>query len=191
MYNLIRQIHLFAAFILAAFVLMYFISGFIMIHEETFKRSDNSIITVSKEVPGIHGHSGDTLISVLRNNFEINGQYQIRKNETQTVLDFRHPGTETQVIVSAGSDSVKVTTKKKNFISTVHQFHRLHGYHGGLNYITWAVVYDLSALSMILFAITGVYLWYKTERIKWPGWLIIIAFTLFMAFTMFYLSVLE
>ncbi|MEX2230832.1 MAG: PepSY-associated TM helix domain-containing protein [Cyclobacteriaceae bacterium] len=191
MFNLIRRIHLFAAFILTVFVLMYFITGFIMIFEETFKRTDNSVTSVVKEIPGIQRHSGDTLIALLRSNFEINGQYQIRKNNTQTVLDFRHPGTESQVIVRHGSDSVKVTTKKKNFISTMHQFHRLHGYHGGLNYLVWAFVYDLSALSMILFAITGVYLWYKTEHTKWPGWLIITAFTFFMFFTMVYLSYLE
>lgn len=191
MYHAIRKIHLFAAFILTVFVLMYFVTGFIMIFEKTFKRSDSSITTLRGKIPGINTHSDDRLISVLRSSFKINGQYQIRRNKTQTVVDFRHPGTEAQVIISPESDSIKVITKKKNAVATMHHFHRLHGYHGGLNYIAWAVFYDLSSFSMILFAITGVYLWFKTERLKWPGWLIIFAFTFFLAFTVVYLCYLE
>jgi hypothetical protein len=95
------------------------------------------------------------------------------------------------VVVPSHSDSVTVTTKKKNFISALHQFHRIHGYHGGWNYRIWAFVYDLSAFSMIVFAITGVYLWYKTERVRWPGWLILAGFTLFIAFTIYYLRYLQ
>jgi len=186
MYDSMRLIHLFAAFILAAFVLMYFASGFVMIFE-TFKRKDNAVSTVVKVVPGIRSVRGDTLISELKRNFPVSGQYQIRKNEGRTVIGFRHPGTEITVAFSGISDSVSVTTKDKNFVNVLHQFHRLHGYFGGWNYLLWAFFYDLSAISMIAFAFTGVYLWYKTERNKLAGWLILLVFTLFIAYTFIYL----
>lgn len=41
---------------------------------------------------------------------------------------------------------------------------------------------------MVLFAVTGVYLWYKTERNRWPGYLILAVFSLFTAFTFYYLN---
>jgi len=191
MFNRIRQIHLFAAFVLTTFVLMYFITGFVMIFEETFQRKDTSVTTINRGIPGIREVTGDTLVSALRKNFRLNGQYQIRKNNAQTILTFRHPGTETTVVIVPHSDSVSVTTKNKNLIAVMHQFHRLHGYYGGFNYKAWAFVYDLSALSMIVFAVSGIYLWYKTERTRWPGWMILIAFTFFTAFTIFYLDYMQ
>lgn len=190
MYNRIRQIHLFAAFILTAFVLMYFITGFVMIFEDTFQRKDNAVSRTIKEIPGIHTQSDDALLSSLRRNFPVSGQYEIRRNESRIVVNFRHPGTEISAVVLRKSDTVTVTAKNKNLTGVLHQFHRQHGYRGGWNYDLWAFFYDLSALSMIVFAITGVYLWYKTERSKWPGMLILLAFTFFTAFTFCYLNYL-
>ena len=112
----------------------------------------------------------------------------LRQNEGRTQVSFRHPGTESQVLMTPDSDQVKVTIRRKNFVATLHQFHRLHGYHGGWNYTLWAIVYDLSSISMILFSLTGFYLWYKTERVRWPGWIIFTAFTAFTGFTIVYLS---
>lgn len=191
MFNRIRQIHLFAAFTLTVFVLMYFVTGLVMIFEENFQRKDNSVTSVTKEIPGIRTALGDTLVTAIRQHFDVRGQYQIRQAKERTVISFRHPGMEATVVVPNHSDDVTVTTKSKNFIAALHQFHRIHGYYGGWNYRIWAFVYDLSALSMIVFAITGVYLWYKTERIRWPGWLILTAFTFFIAFTLYYLRYLR
>ena len=186
MFNRIRQIHLFAAFILTVFVLMYFVTGLVMIFENQFQRKDNSVITVTKEIPEIHVASGDQLVTAVRKHFEVSGQYQVRQEKEQTVISFRHPGTEATVVIPNHSDAVTLTTRKKNFVSALHHFHRLHG-----NYRIWSFVYDLSAISMIVFAITGVYLWYKTERVRWPGWLILAAFALFIAFTIHYLRYLR
>ena len=61
MFNRIRQIHLFAAFVLTVFVLMYFLSGLVMIYEETFPRKDLRITEVTRAIPGIGTLSGDDL----------------------------------------------------------------------------------------------------------------------------------
>lgn len=188
MFQRIRQIHLFAAFVLTAFILMYFVSGLVMIFGETFKRTDTSVDSIVKVVPGIHTFSNDHLLSALRENFDLGGQYTIQRRPAKISVSFRHPGTEANAVIATGTDSVSVTIKKKNFVAVLHQFHRQHGYSGGLNYMLWAFFYDLSACSMIVFAITGVYLWYKNEREKWPGLLILFTFTLFTAFTIYYLN---
>jgi hypothetical protein len=191
MYERIRQIHLFAAFVLMVFVLMYFISGFVMIYEETFDRKDISVMESALKIPGIGITKGDTLVSTLKEKLAVRGQYQIRGNASVTTVNFRHPGTEVKVVIDNASDSVTYTVRKKNFVAILHQFHRLHGYEGGWNYNLWAFAYDLSAASMIIFAFTGVYLWYETERTKWPGWLTLAAFTMFTAYTLYYLAYLN
>lgn len=188
MFDRIRQIHLFAAFILTTFILMYFITGFVMIFEETFQRKEVSVKKYAKEIPGISSTQNDTLISLLKKHFDLHGQYEIQRNKSNQILvNFRHPGTETKILIPEGSDSITLTISKKNFTTVMHHFHRLHGYKGGVNYLIWAVFYDLSAFSMFVFALTGIYLWYKVERKKLPGWIVIITFTAFVGFTLFYL----
>src|SRR5690349_4599511 len=190
MYDRMRQVHLFTAFILTTFVLMYFISGFVMIYEKTFERKDSSVTKQFLYIPGVGALKGDTLVSSLKEHLGVRGQYQIRAVGAQTNVNFRHPGTEVRVVINNVTDSVVCAVHKKNAVAVLHQFHRLHGYEGGWQYELWAFAYDLSAVSMIIFAFTGVYLWYKTERTKWPGWITLAAFTLFTAYTLYYLAYL-
>jgi hypothetical protein len=192
MFNRIRQLHLYAAFVLTTFVVMYFVSGFVMIFEDNFKREKISQEEVVREIPGIHTSDADSLIARLKNSFQVHGQYTIHKDKGgQTMVNFRRPGTETDLVISAKTDSVSVTIKKQNFITVLHALHRLRGYNGGWNYYAWAFMFDLSALSMIVFALSGVYLWYKNERNRNPGWIVIASFTLFTGFTICYLLYLS
>ena len=129
MFNRIRQIHLFAAFILTVFVLMYFVTGLVMIFEEYFPRKDNAVTTVTKEIPGIRVASGDNLVTTVREHFEARGQYQVRQEKARTVISFRHPGTEATVVVRNHSDSVTMTTKKRNFVAALHHYMLQTGAH--------------------------------------------------------------
>ena len=167
------------------------ISGFVMIFEQTFERKDKSISTQSLHLPGIGSMQGDTLISSLKKELGLRGQYQIGASAAQTNVNFRHPGTEVRIVINNVTDSVVSTVHEKNAVAVLHQFHRLRGYEGGWHYKLWAFAYDLSAVAMIVFALTGVYLWYKTERARWPGWLTLAAFTLFTAYTFYYLAYLN
>jgi hypothetical protein len=186
-YQLIRKIHLLSTLVLATFIFMYFATGFIMIFEETFQRKNVKVEKIKEKVEGIRYIDGDSLVRWSMAKYRLRGQYQIRENATSTVVDFRHPGTTASLTLPNSSDSVHVEIRKGNFNTTMHQYHRLHGYYGGVNYYVWAFMYDLSALSMIVFSITGFYLWYKTERKRLAGWLVLLASTLLTFSTIFYL----
>ncbi|MEO5602794.1 MAG: PepSY-associated TM helix domain-containing protein [Cyclobacteriaceae bacterium] len=188
MFHKIRQLHLFSAFVLASFILMYFITGLVMTLEETFKRNETSSTTFVKFIPGIQQAGNDELLTLLKTSLDVHGQYGIQNpSPNQTVITFRHPGTETIVVIENGSDSVQTTVRKKDFVTVMHQFHRLHGYRGGFQYHLWAFMFDIASLSMIAFAFTGVYLWYKVEKRKMAGWVVLTVFTAFTGFTIFYL----
>ena len=187
LYRIIRKIHLLATLILATFILMYFATGFIMIFEETFQRQNLSVEKVKEEIHGIRSIDQDSLLRWSREKYQLNGRSIVDENNENLVVDFSHPGTTASVTVSRSYDSVYVEVKRGNFNTVMHQYHRLHGYAGGWNYYLWAFVYDLSAISMIVFSVTGFYLWYKTERKKLAGWLVIVASTLLTFSTIFYL----
>ena len=185
MYSLIRTIHLYACFFLAAFVMMYFVTGLIMIYESDFKRA-NQEFKMREAMTYDRLLNTGTLVEALQRRFDIRGQYTLRVEDQRTLINFRHPGATAEVIIPHDVDSVFVTKRIGNVFSTMHQFHRLHGFYGGLNYIAWSVMYDLSAVSMIIFALSGFYLWYKSERVRVIGWLVFGASTILTALTIIY-----
>jgi hypothetical protein len=69
---------------------------------------------------------------------------------------------------------------------TLVGFHRLHRYGGGWVYNLWMVFYDLASFSVILFAASGVYLWYKLTRRRALGWTCLAASFGFTAGTILY-----
>lgn len=190
-HNLIRRLHLFASFFLAAFILMYFVTGFVMIFENTFEREDLHVEKKKEVISDPHPLSKDSLVQWSKQKFGVRGQHSVRFDDKEAVLNFWRPGTVAEVRVSYPVDSVYVTIRKGNTYATMHHFHRLHGYHGGINYYAWAFMNDLSALSMIMFAFSGLYLWYTTEREHLAGWIVMIVSTAFTALTIIYLMFLS
>jgi hypothetical protein len=166
---------------------MYFATGLIMIFEETFPRDNIKVDKIKERVDGIRSIEGDSLAEWSRGKYNLRGRHLIKENKESIVLDFSRPGTMASVRVLRSYDSVYVEVKRGNFNTVMHQYHRLHGLAGGWTYFTWAVLYDLSAISMIIFPITGLYLWYKTERNRSAGWLVLAASTILMFSTIFYL----
>jgi hypothetical protein len=187
LYRLIRKIHLFATLVLATFIFMYFVTGFIMIFEETFQRRNLRVEKVKEKIDGIGSIEPDSLAEWSRKKYHLHGRHFIDENNESIAVDFSHPGTIASVRVLRSYDSVYFEVKKGNFNTVMHQYHRLHGFAGGWTYFTWALTYDLSAISMIIFSITGIYLWYKTERRRLVGWMVFLASTLLTFSTIYYL----
>ena len=127
MYDLIRKLHLFSSFFLALFILMYFVTGFVMIFESTFKRENIQEVRVAKAIAHVQMQNADSLVYWLQQDQGIRGQHAIRMEANQTVVDFWHPGTVTQVKIPYPADTIFITTRKGNIVTILHQFHRLHG----------------------------------------------------------------
>jgi len=84
--------------------------------------------------------------------------------------------------------TAEVTEERHGWRQTLIGFHRLHGYGGGWLYDGWAVLYDLASLSMIVFAITGVWLWYKLIPNRRLGWVLLaLGFSFTSALMLFFL----
>ena len=94
MYNTIRKIHLYAGLIIVLFLMMYFVSGYVLIHRPWFGVAEN------------------------------------------------------------------------NPSSTLVKLHRAHGYGGGVVRNAFIFFNDLASFSCILFALSGVYLWWKSAKAK-------------------------
>lgn len=171
--RIFRKIHLYAAMIIMVFLSMYFITGFLLTrydwfdHDPIEKKShivpvDLSRIEEDEEFP-----------EKVREILDIRGKMNLQKfnaDGTQTI-QFIKPGVTTVVTISADLKRATIETTPQNIHEMVSFYHRMHGYGGGLKYDLYLFMMDLSSLSLIVFVITGVYLWMKILRNKFWGML--------------------
>jgi hypothetical protein len=92
-----------------------------------------------------------------------------------------------EAVVPAAGGTVRITTSQFSTRQTLVHFHRLHGYGGGWVYDLWMIMYDLASAAMILFAASGIYLWYKLTKRRLLGWVLLAVSFSFAIGTMLYL----
>ena len=180
MYNLLRKVHLYVGLSLLAFILMYFITGYVMIHHDLIESKDPEKTVRVEPLTGTAGLDADEVIIYLQNKFDIPGKRwsSNRMDDGRWRFNYFHPGHNYNAIISANGDSVEITHVKQDTRRLLIGFHRLHGYGGGWIYNIWAIMYDLASLAMILFPLTGIYMWYKLTQKRLFGWILLaISFT--------------
>ena len=174
MYHAIRKVHLYCGLTVLVFLMMYFVSGYIMIHRPWFGGQDG------KPPPAVHteslaGFSGPrtphAVAAYIINHFDLHGRLNIPPPEKQPANGIRftvfRPGTTHQVDVPHDGDAVTIRTTRENVPGVLVQLHRVHGYgSGGWLFNTYVFLNDLASASCIVFALTGVYLWWKTAKRK-------------------------
>ena len=173
---------------------MYFVSGYIMVHESWFGRENEAISprSVSLEPSDISAApDSETFALWLQARVGLRGQPSLgqRQGNGEWVFYVERPGMNYKVLLSRDLTSANITGNKTNWTAAMHGFHRLHGYRGGLLYLAWAFVYDLASLAMILFGITGVYMWYVRTKRRTLGWVLLAAGFAYTTGTIIYLMV--
>ena len=135
------------------------------------------------------GGTRATLSGYLQEQFSLGGQRQPPRRLDDGRWEFRdvHPGETHRALVAADSRSVEIITSKAGWRQTLNTFHRLHGYHGGGLYILWAILYDLASGAMIVFPLSGIYLWYKLTQKRLLGWIMLALSFTYTLGTMLYL----
>lgn len=183
MYSIIRKIHLYTAFVIAAFLLMYFVTGGVMVFESLFPRANKktTIETLAIERSG----SDEKIIKDVCSKFSVHGELRVNSSDGNKVYRFSRPGYKAE-LSRVHADSIRVTIREGTFGSVMNDFHRLRGYEGSWTHIVWAFLYDLSCISLLVFALTGIFLWWKSEKNKALGVVFLLLSTGITAFTITY-----
>ncbi len=169
-FQFIRRLHLIAGLVLLIWVVMYFVTGWVLIHEPWFprgprKETTKHALTLAEPVATAE------FVRQLEAAHGIGGQRRAPKPLAKGGWQFNwvRPGENTEAVVNSAASEVTITRTRFNPAGWAHGLHRLHGYRGGWAYWIWAAFMDLASAAMILFAASGVYLWWKTTRNKLPG----------------------
>ena len=178
-YVVIRRIHLGSAFVLLGFILMYFVTGYVLTHGTWFGEAHEQVVRRTEPFPTDLSASPDAagFAIQLRERLGLRGKpskVDHRADGTWRV-NYAHPGHVTEVTIPADRWTLALVEKHQGWQRILSVLHRLHGYGGGGLYSLWAVLVDVAAVSMIAFAFTGLMLWYRLARDRRLGWGILTA----------------
>ena len=183
-YNLIRKIHLYTAFVVGAFLFMYFITGGVLIMHTVFPRHTKE--ELSKTITIKEEQNESEIIESICSQFDIRGfRRRSERSDGTVAITFTHPGTWSQILLTPQSETVDIKIRKGTFASVMNDFHRLRGFDGSIH-IVWAIFYDLSSIALILFSISGIYLWWKLIKKKLLGFIFLFISTGLTLFTIMY-----
>lgn len=176
-----RQVHFFASLLIFAFALLYIVTGYILSKHEWFPQGVESKVT---QVLSLNYVPDTTRLEDFGNEikaqFNVSGRMDYRRNSKNEILfSFYRPGVNHFVTVPSGLDSIVIQRVEMSTVREVSKrMHRLHGFKGGAIYVIWAILLDLAALSMIVFSITGIIIWYRSRHIFKYGWFFIVPFVI-------------
>ena len=189
MYDVLRKIHLYSGFVLLAFVVMYFFTGYVLTHHDLFPRAEPNVQTREEALSPAPGATPEEFSQRLQQQFGLAGKRvpPVRKKDGSWKFEYFRPGTWYEAVVSPAGDRVTIKRTDAGAALTLVGFHRLHGYGGGRVYDAWMVLFDLASFSMIVFAATGVYLWYKLTKRRALGWAVLATGLTFTTGTILYL----
>jgi len=186
--TLIRKIHLYSAFAVLAFLVMYFTTGFIMTHSDWFTQPEQKVLTVQHPLNLSGEISLMKLPEYIQKEFNIRGKLAENKvsSKGEINIEYVRPGYYYEVVIPPDRNTVTIITKKMHMYRTLVTFHRLMKYGGGRVYDLYILMMDVSSITLIIFAISGLYLWLKLFKRKLLGLLLLslsIGYTLFVAWS--------
>jgi hypothetical protein len=179
MFRIVRTIHLSCALVLGVFLSMYFVTGYVVTRRSWFgpDRPTTTSRVVELPSPPAAERGGMRFAAWMADACGVHGQCgePRRKKDGRWEVVCARPGYSATLTVSEELRRVEVKEVTHGWQQTLVGFHRLHGYRGGWLYLVWAVVYDLASLSLIVFAVSGVVLWYMMTRRRTAGWIVLAA----------------
>jgi hypothetical protein len=166
------------------FLLVFFITGGVMIMHETFPKKDLS--QFFKEVEYNPLESDSSVLSSIRITYDIEGSMRKQVSAKERIYTYKRPGYRAEIVLPNQGKKAFIRIKEGNLAVVMKDYHRLIGFDGVLH-TTWAIFYDLACIALILFGITGLYLWFKTEKNKMLGALFLLISTATTLFIIIYL----
>lgn len=187
-YSVIRQIHLYASLLTVAFLTMYIITSYMMIHHDWFpvekqNETTSSMLVSPEEIDDNHWES-------FLKEHHIKGRLVRESFNEQGDLVRTYSGAEenSKITIFKDKNEVEILTSRLNLSGRIIGLHRLRGYGGSFVYNFYAFMLDIVGISLILFSITGVILWLKLLKFNRIAWGIFIFGFVYVSSVIIYLS---
>jgi len=173
-HRIIRKIHLVASMVMLSFMLIYIFSGIILINRDLFTIPEVQQNIYTKPVEQRMDGNPESYANYLKENLDLKGRIEYHQDrQNNWIYNYNFPGDHYQVRLSPQQDSLYIqhNHRARSFFMVVQGIHVLRGFKGGWAYTAWAVMYDISFTAMLVFAITGMMIWYRNrQRFRYGLW---------------------
>ena len=176
--RVVRQVHLISSMIMLSFMLVFVTTGLFMINHDLFRIPEIEVSHFT--MPVVEPMKGDPkdYAIYLKKTLDIRGRTEYRQdNDDNWIFHFNIPGEAFQVKLPPAQDSLYIqkSTQEMTLYLVAQRIHILRGFRGGWEYTAWAVMYDVTCFAMVLFAITGIIIWYRRREQFRRGWWYLLA----------------
>ena len=170
-YELIKKIHLYASLSTLVFFAMYLITSFLMMHHSFFQPGEAEKFTeeVSISTNDISDENWESFLSA----HGVHGK-QVRDFTSDTgerIRIYDSPESHFKITIASDAQTAAIETMNRNTAGAIIGFHRLRGYEGPITYLLYALMLDVTAIALIIFALTGIILWLRVLKDKRWGWI--------------------
>ena len=186
-YKLIKKIHLYAGLSTTALLIMFILTSYIMIYHKSLSHEstkETQLFDVERKL-----NSAEEWAQWIAEH-DINGRFdyaQIEKKENP-FQEYADAGGSTRITYLSGQNKMEVVKTYKSTSDALEGIHRQRGFDGGPSYKLYAILLDLLGTSLILFTITGIFMWMKLLKYDKWAWIVFVGGFLYFGFTLIYLT---
>jgi len=112
MFRVIRKIHLYTSFVIASFLLMYFLTGAVMIFDDVFHRMDTK--NLSEKVAIKNNRTETETVAEICGQYNISGEESVNKKNNESSYSYFRPGYKAELFFSKKDTCVYVKIQKGN-----------------------------------------------------------------------------
>ena len=170
MYRSIRWLHTYLGLSLFLAVFVYALSGWLIEHSKHFGVPSHET-TSRVHVEMLRGAAGETYPEAnrqareLRMALAVEGRIQKVKQLEEGWRAYVHTAShDTFLTWRPGDPEVEVLVRDRNLAASLTKLHKIHAIKGSRAFMLFALMVDGVAVAMMVFAVTGVYLWWKIKR---------------------------
>lgn len=171
-YLFIKKIHLYACLSTVALLLMFILTSYLMVHHDWFDHERQSETTI---VPFSTQPETDADWKRIVQKHQIKGRFTGERTNQDGHLIREYGGAAgwTTIKLISEKNQIEITKNFKSKADAIIGIHRQRGYGSGpLQYNIYAFLLDVMAISLLLFVITGIIMWFKLLKNNWVAWLI-------------------
>lgn len=181
LHKIMHSVHLYTGLFLWPWLLVYATSGFIFNHSAGFNKlfgtmrpQFETLQETDFSTPADFPYEPAEQARAILKHLEMDGPHNVigRQSNDQQLVIFRISATG-NIRITWHRPSRKLTVQKLRPFSVrrlVHFLHFRHGYHQSYAApILWAIIVDAVTISLWLWVISGLYLWWRMPRKRIPG----------------------
>jgi hypothetical protein len=174
-----RRTHLYVALFLSPWITMYALSTLVMHHREFFTSHTQRvqpefdlIRETSYDLQVAANESPQELAKRILSEIGINGAFTVQGDAMsgKLTIDRHRPVGSYRVTYDAGAKRLSVERQRFGLAFFLEMLHRRHGF--SQHYVAndlWAVIVDVVIVAIVVWAATGIYMWFGLSRTRKLG----------------------